>query len=66
MIHQALNERGEDASHAGEGWRLEIMRLHKLMAGEELWAGRSITTRAKGKMVRINTCRGRTAIAGAG
>jgi hypothetical protein len=54
MVHQALNERGEDASHTSEGWRREIMRLHKLMTGEELWAGRSITTRVKGKMVRIN------------
>src|SRR5262249_60684982 len=27
MIHQYLNERGDDAAHNSEGWRREIMRL---------------------------------------
>jgi hypothetical protein len=54
MIHQALFERGTDPAHASEGWRSEIMRLHELITGSRIWAGRSITKRIDGKMVRIN------------
>jgi hypothetical protein len=45
MIHQFLFERGEDPKHASAGWRREIMRLNKLIAGSEIWCGRSKTTR---------------------
>jgi hypothetical protein len=54
MIHQALFERGEDAAHASEGWRTEIMRLHTLITGSQIWAGRSTTKRIDGKVIRIN------------
>jgi hypothetical protein len=60
MVHQYLFERGEDASHASEGWRREIMRLNKLITGKQIWAGRSISKRVVGedgrlsKVVRIN------------
>jgi hypothetical protein len=37
MIHQLLQQRGEDSKHAGEGWRREIMRLNKLITGKEIW-----------------------------
>jgi hypothetical protein len=30
------------------------MRLHALITGSQIWAGRSITKRIDGKMVRIN------------
>jgi hypothetical protein len=54
MIHQFLFERGESAGHSGEPWRREIIRLHKAIAGHEIWAGRSKTARQNGKVVRIN------------
>jgi hypothetical protein len=54
MNHQFLFERGEDASHSSEGWRREIMRLHKAITGNEIWAGRSKTVRLKGEVVEIN------------
>jgi hypothetical protein len=54
MIHQVLFERGMDAAHASEGWRNEIMRLHELITGSQVWAGRSTTKRIDGKVVRIN------------
>lgn len=54
MVHQCLFERGEDAAHASEGWRREIMRLTKELTGNEIWAGRSRTIRRDGKVVRIN------------
>lgn len=46
MIHQALTDAGEDASHTGEPWRREIMRLHHRITGKRIWAGRSKTMRA--------------------
>jgi hypothetical protein len=60
MVHQVLFERGENAKHAGEGWRREIMRLNRLITGREIWAGRSITRRVEGadgklsKVIRLN------------
>jgi hypothetical protein len=57
MIHQALFERGTDAAHASEGWRNEIMRLHWLITGSVIWAGRSLVKRIDGKAVRINAPR---------
>jgi hypothetical protein len=54
MIHQALFERGTDPAHASAGWRNEIMRLHQLITGSQIWAGRSITKRIDGRVVRIN------------
>jgi hypothetical protein len=54
MIHQWLFECGEDPAHAGAGWRREIMRLHEVITGCRIWAGRSKTKRIDGKVVRIN------------
>ena len=54
MIHQFLNERGEPAGHASDGWRHEIMRLHETLTAQEIWAGRSKTARRGNKIVRIN------------
>jgi hypothetical protein len=54
MVHQCLNERGENAKHACDGWRREIMRLHQAITGSEIWAGRSKTMRQNGKVVRLN------------
>jgi hypothetical protein len=36
------------------GWRREIMRLHELVTGKEIWAGASITKQQDGRVVRIN------------
>jgi len=54
MIHQSLNEAGEFAKHQGEGWRREIMRLHRAITGQAIWAGRSRSVRENGKVVRRN------------
>jgi hypothetical protein len=58
MIHQYLDERGENSKHIGPGWRREIMRLHLQLTGTEIWAGRSTTARQKidgiSAVVRIN------------
>jgi hypothetical protein len=54
MVHQYLHELGENAKHAGAGWRREIMRLHQQITGHCIWAGRSKTKRMDGKVVRIN------------
>jgi hypothetical protein len=62
MVHQVLVERGVDAAHSGHGWRQEIMRLHRVLTGEDIWAGRSVTARQKqehggkviSKVVRLN------------
>jgi hypothetical protein len=40
MIHQCLHEQGLDPSHKGQPWRDEIMRLHQLISGQTIWAGR--------------------------
>ena len=53
MVHQYLFEKGEDAAHAGDGWRREIMRLNKLIAGKEIWAGPSKTRRDPDDMKRV-------------
>src|SRR5215831_16282933 len=56
MIHQLLYERAEPACHDSDGWRREIMRLNKLIAGKEIWAGRSMTKRvadADGKLSKV-------------
>jgi hypothetical protein len=54
MVHQLLFERREHAAHDGEPWRREIMRLTKLITGKDIWAGRSLTARQNGKVVRMN------------
>jgi hypothetical protein len=54
MIHQHLQERGENAKHAGAPWCREIMRLHQVITGAEIWAGRTKTVRQGSKVVRIN------------
>jgi hypothetical protein len=51
MVHQLLQERGDEAAHAGEPWRREIMRLTKMITGEDIWAGRSKTMRV-GKTIK--------------
>jgi hypothetical protein len=53
MVHQFLFERGEDAAHAGGPWRREIMRLNRMIAGREIWAGRSKTIRDPSDMKRV-------------
>jgi hypothetical protein len=50
MIHQFLFERGELPGHDSAGWRREIMRLHQLLTGEEIWAGASKLVRRDGKV----------------
>lgn len=42
MIHQHLNESGDDPRHETPGWRAEIMRLHYELTGEKIFAGRSL------------------------
>lgn len=54
MVHQLLFERGEDAAHAGEPWRREIMRLTPLITGKTIWAGQSKTVRSNGSVIRMN------------
>jgi hypothetical protein len=55
MIHQALFEGGEAAGHHTEGWRREIMRLHREITGVEIWAGKSQAVRQKDDgVVRMN------------
>jgi hypothetical protein len=56
MVHQHLNQIGEDATHASAAWRREIMRLHSQITGTHIWAGRSMVKRdpASKKVVRLN------------
>jgi hypothetical protein len=54
MIHQYLAERGEDPQHSSEAWRREIMRLHHVLTGTEIWAGKSRSARRGGRVVREN------------
>jgi hypothetical protein len=34
---------GEPAGHDSDGWRRQIMRLNKLITGNEIWTGRFMT-----------------------
>jgi hypothetical protein len=43
MVHQHLQERGDNPKHAGRPWCEEIMRLNKQITGREIWAGRTKT-----------------------
>jgi hypothetical protein len=59
MIHQSLHESGLYTSHDGEPWRREIMRVHKLLTGEEIWAGAYTVAKVKDadggrRSVRLN------------
>jgi hypothetical protein len=54
MVHQLCFERGEPAEHAGKPWRREIMRLTKVIAGKDIWAGHSTVRRIDGKPTRLN------------
>jgi hypothetical protein len=60
MIHQLLQQRGENSSHMSDGWRAEVMRLTEQIAGRRIWAGRSKTMRVEGddgkrsKIIRAN------------
>jgi hypothetical protein len=38
MIHQHLNERGDNPGHDGQPWRDEIMRLHFEITGNRIFA----------------------------
>ena len=49
MLHQYLHERGECAKHSDEPWRREIMRITRLITGNEIWAGPSSVRRINGK-----------------
>jgi hypothetical protein len=40
MVHQFLNETGDNIRHAGAPWCREIMRLTKQITGKEVWAGK--------------------------
>jgi len=54
---------GEPAGHDSDGWRREIMRLNKLITGNEIWTGRFMTKRVTGadgevtKVIRLNVSR---------
>jgi hypothetical protein len=50
MVHQCLFEAGEDAAHASDGWRREIMRLNKLMTGKTIWAGARSPSASRARM----------------
>jgi hypothetical protein len=54
MIHQCLFERGENPKHSSEAWRREIMRLHHVLTGAEIWAGKSRPVRRDGRVIREN------------
>lgn len=54
MIHQFLFERGERPTHDGAGWRREIMRLTRQIAGNDVWAGPSKPMRRDGRVIRAN------------
>lgn len=62
MVHQCLFERGDDPHHKNTPWCREIMRLHKLITGQDIWAGRSKSARdkanrdedGKAPVIRIN------------
>jgi hypothetical protein len=55
MVHQLLHESGEGTGHGGEGWRREVMRLHKRLTGKEVWAGKPTVFKGKDrKSVRGN------------
>jgi hypothetical protein len=49
MIHQFLQERGEDASHKEAPWRRELMRLHQALTGKTIWAGHRTSKRVRGR-----------------
>lgn len=56
MIHQhAFEVLEQDPRHSGETWRTEIMRLHRIITGQRIWCGPSITVRTtKYRAARIN------------
>ena len=54
MVHQFLQERGENSHHNSQSWCREIMRLTKMITGNEIWAGRSKTARRDKRVARIN------------
>jgi hypothetical protein len=53
MTHQKLAQDGLDTKHAGEPWCTEIMRLSRML-GRDIWAGKYIVKKVKGKSVRAN------------
>jgi hypothetical protein len=59
MVHQFLCESGEYTSHDGRPWCREIMRLTKLLTGQDIWAGAYTVAKVKQadgsrKSVRLN------------
>jgi hypothetical protein len=47
MIHQFLHESGEYARHDGGPWCREVMRLHRLLTGKDVWAGKYTVTKKR-------------------
>jgi hypothetical protein len=47
MTHQGLSEAGLRPDHQGQGWRDEVMRLHRLLTGQEVWAGAYVVAKEK-------------------
>jgi len=54
MNHQRCFEGGEYAGHDGAAWRREVMRLHHLLTGTEIWAGPSKLVRVDKQVIRMN------------
>jgi hypothetical protein len=53
MVHQHLAQCERDASHAGQPWRSEIMRITHLL-GRDIWAGEYTVVKVAGRSVRAN------------
>lgn len=56
MVHQHIAEvLKEDPRHDSAAWRAEIMRLHRDITDQEIWAGPPITARqGRYRVVRVN------------
>jgi len=54
MVHQFLQDRGENSKHAGAPWRREIMRLNESITGHTIWAGQYKQLRRNGKPTWLN------------
>jgi hypothetical protein len=71
MVHQYLFEAGVCPHHAGGPWRWEIMRLHKQITGQDIWAGKytvakRVTDHSDRVSVRTNAPHPRTGQASLG
>jgi hypothetical protein len=59
MTHQGLSEAGLCPEHKGQPWRDEVMRLHRLLTGQDIWAGAPTVVKEKDgdgarRSVRLN------------